>query len=281
MPEGVEVRLTSEEVNSYIQGFSLLTIKVVGGRYQRHGPPKNWDNFKNQLPCQLVKVYSKGKGIFFDFDNDWTMYNTLGMTGQWSNVLDKYSAVKFVFSKKNENTDGHNTTSLKTIYFRDIRNFGTIKFVHGKEEKDKLLNRLGPDMMAQSTTLEIFKSRLQKFQKKNITWILMSQHIVSGVGNYIKAEALYRAKISPHRILEEIPDNKITDLYYAIKEVMQKSYELQGNSFNTYRNFQSGGGQFYTLLRVYRQTHDPEGREIIRERTLDGRTTHWVKDIQT
>lgn len=281
MPEGVEVKLTSEEVNRYIGGYTLLAMNIVGGRYKRHGPPKNWEEFTSSLPIKLNKVYSKGKGIFFDFNNDWTMYNTLGMTGQWSNSLDKYSAVKFIYSKKNTDQDGNTSTNLKTIYFRDIRNFGTIKLVKGEEENQKLHHRLGPDMMDNSTTLEIFKNRLQKFKHKNISWILMSQHIISGIGNYIKAEALYRAKISPHRNLEEIPDNKITDLYHAVKEVMKKSYQLQGNSFHTYRNFQSGGGKFYTLLRVYRQEKDPEGRMVIREKTLDGRTTHWVKEIQT
>jgi len=281
MPEGVEVKLTSEEVNEYIGGYTLLSMSIVGGRYKRHGPPKNWKDFKYQLPVKLNNVSSKGKGIFFHFDNEWTIYNTLGMTGQWSNTLDKYSVIKFVYSKKKTNSNGKNSTNFKTIYFRDIRNFGTIKLVKGVDEKLKLYNRLGPDMMDESTTLELFRGRIAKFKNKNIAWILMSQHIISGIGNYIKAEVLYRAKISPHRNLKEVSDEKITALYYAIKEVMKKSYELQGNSFHTYRNFQSGGGKFYTLLRVYRQEKDPDGRQVIREKTLDGRTTHWVKEIQT
>ena len=281
MPEGVEVKLTSEEVNSYIGGYTLISIRVVGGRYKRHGPPKNWDEFNSNLPIKLEKVSSKGKGIFFEFDNDWTMYNTLGMTGQWSNSLDKYSAIKFLYSKKYVNNSSKSSTNLKTIYFRDIRNFGTIKLVKGIEEKQKLYDRLGPDMMDNSTTVDVFKTRLKKYAHKNISWILMSQHIISGIGNYIKAEVLYRAKISPHHALVNIPDEKITHLFDAIKEVMEKSYQLQGNSFHTYRNFQSGGGKFYKLLRVYRQEKDPEGYDVIREKTLDGRTTHWVKEIQT
>ena len=111
MPEGVEVRLTSEEVNKYIGGYQLISLNVVGGRYKRHGPPNNWEEFKKNLPCKLVNVSSKGKGIFFNFDNNWTMYNTLGMTGQWSNSLDKYSAIKFVYSKKNHKSDGVDTVS--------------------------------------------------------------------------------------------------------------------------------------------------------------------------
>jgi len=31
---------------------------------------------------------------------------------------------------------------------------------------------------------------------------------------------------------------------------------------------------------VYGQTHDPEGNEVIKEKTTDGRTTHWVPLVQ-
>ena len=108
----------------------------------------------------------------------------------------------------------------------------------------------------------------------------MNQSVVSGIGNYIKAEALYRAKISPHRLVKEISDESLLLLFNSVKDIMNESYQLQGNTFNTYRNFQSGGGNFSSMLRVYRQDVDSNGYEVVKEKTLDGRTTHWVKEIQ-
>ena len=282
MPEGVEVKLTSEELNKFSTSYLLSNIKIIGGRYLRHGNPTGFDTFKKYLPLKLDKIESKGKGIFFVFEQEFYIYNTLGMTGHWSTKKDKYSVIQLTLSKnwkiKNSNL---NLTENKSLYFRDIRNFGTIKFLMNRDDYLKEYNKLGPDMLDINTTFDIFSNRINKYKHKNITQILMSQNIISGVGNYIKAEALYRSKISPHHILIDLSNNQIQKLYQEIKNVMLESYSLQGNSFNTYRNFQSGGGNFYTMLKVYGRDYDPLGNKVIHEKTLDGRTTHWVHEIQT
>ena len=274
MPEGVEVRLTAEEVSKYICNNQLVSIEILSGRYKRHGNPQGFGEISSQLPLTINKVCNKGKGIFFHFDKDWFMYNTLGMTGQWTTTFQKHCNVKFVVQEPFPSLETF------TIYFRDIRNFGTLKFIQGKDKLELLENRLGPDMMDESTDFNVFTNRVRKYNHKNITQVLMTQSVVSGIGNYIKAEALYRAKISPHRLVKEISDESLLLLFHSVKDIMNESYQLQGNTFNTYRNFQSGGGNFSSMLRVYRQDVDSNGYEVVKEKTLDGRTTHWVKEIQ-
>jgi len=39
-------------------------------------------------------------------------------------------------------------------------------------------------------------------------------------------------------------------------------------------------GDFKFNFQVYAQETDPAGRLVIRDKTPDGRTTHWVKEIQ-
>ena len=38
----------------------------------------------------------------------------------------------------------------------------------------------------------------------------MNQSIISGIGNYIKSESLYKTKISPYNIINDIPDEILT-----------------------------------------------------------------------
>jgi len=71
MPEGVEVRLTAEEVSKYIINSQLVSIEILSGRYKRHGNPQGFDEITSQLPLTINKVCNKGKGIFFHFDKDW------------------------------------------------------------------------------------------------------------------------------------------------------------------------------------------------------------------
>jgi formamidopyrimidine-DNA glycosylase len=49
-----------------------------------------------------------------------------------------------------------------------------------------------------------FIEKLDKYPKKTLPEILMDQKMFSGIGNYIKSECLYRAKLNPHRTVNSI-----------------------------------------------------------------------------
>lgn len=281
MPEGPEVKIVTELINDYIKSYDIIDCKIIGGRYLRHGKPKNYDKFIENLPIKIDKIYSKGKGIFFDLEKGWYIYNTLGMTGQYSTEKDKYCALEFSFQKnKNLKNTDKVVNIKKKLYFRDIRNFGTIKFINDLTEYNYELNKLGPDLLDNDTTLIIFMDRIKKHKNKNITQVLMNQSIFSGIGNYIKSESLYKAKISPHHTIDDISDERLKELFNNIKQTMNDSYSIQCSNNKSYYNFQSGKGDFYKILKVYRKDYDIDGNIIISEKTLDGRTTHWVKSVQ-
>ena len=142
------------------------------------------------------------------------------------------------------------------------------------------VNKLGPDLLDINTTKAIFIEKIKKHKNKNITKVLMNQGIISGIGNYIKSESLYKAKISPHNIINNIPDEKLNELFNNIREIMFNSYNIQSSNNKYYYNFQSGKGDFHKILNVYRKNYDFNGNIIFSEKTEDGRTTHWVKNIQ-
>jgi len=281
MPEGPEVKIVTELINDYIRSYDIIDCKIIGGRYLRHENPKNYDKFIESLPLKIDRIYSKGKGIFFELEKGWYIYNTLGMTGQYSTEKDKYCALEFSFQKnKNLKNTDKVLNIKKKLYFRDIRNFGTIKFINDLAEYNFELNKLGPDLLDNDTTLIIFMDRIKKHKNKNITQVLMNQSIFSGIGNYIKSESLYKAKISPHNTIDDISDERLKELFNNIKQTMNDSYTIQFSNDKSYYNFQSGKGDFYKMLKVYRKDYDIDGNIIISEKTLDGRTTHWVKSVQ-
>ncbi len=109
---------------------------------------------------------------------------------------------------------------------------------------------------------------------------MMNQKVVAGIGNYIKAEALYRAKISPHRTVESLSDEELHNLYRCSLWVIKASYEARGATIRNYEMPDGSKGDFKFNFQVYAQETDPDGRIVIRDKTPDGRTTHWVKEIQ-
>lgn len=210
---------------------------------------------------------SHGKFIYWILDSEFNIWSTLGMTGAWRSQPSKHSRIKFVLSSG-------------PIFFDDIRNFGTIKFVNNRHALIEKLRSLGPDMLVEDLDEFDFISIMKKHKNKNVTKVIMDQSIISGVGNYIKAEALYLARISPHRNVGDLSDDEIRRLCQTIKSVIRESYASGGATISSYANFNGDIGEYSQKFCVYNQKTDPDGNEVIKEKTPDGRTTHWVPKTQ-
>ena len=108
----------------------------------------------------------------------------------------------------------------------------------------------------------------------------MDQKVLAGVGNYIKAEALYRAGISPHRVNSSLTDEELARLNKETKWVIRASYASRGARISTYELPDGSTGTYNFKFLVYRRKVDPEGHRVVREETRDKRTTHWVPERQ-
>jgi len=269
MPEGPEVRRMSEGLSKRAAGKMLTEANVIGGKWLRI-PIKGLDLLKSQLdkePQEVTWVKVKGKFIYVKIGEDLFMWNSLGMSGGWRDNRGKHSHFTFKFSDGSE------------VFFEDVRRFGNIEFVNFETLLHKL-SKAGPDMLNSDVSYEEFYERIGRNPKKNICKALMDQKVISGVGNYIKSEALYRAKISPFLSVGEIPESKLRDLCQWIKTICRTSYEQGGATLATYTDMDNNHGDFVFSFNVYRKDKDPLGNNVLHNITDDGRMTHWVPEIQ-
>jgi formamidopyrimidine-DNA glycosylase len=266
LPEGPEVRRIARHLADRVSGRTLKAIEVLGGRYQKK-PPSGIEIIAKQLPIRVVGAGCHGKFMYWILDNEYSVWCTLGMTGGWSEAVSKHPRLCFYLD------DGE-------LYFNDQRNFGTIKFVRGKFKLIEKLTSLGPDMLAADVGDDVFIKQLRKKNNWEITKVLMDQSIIAGVGNYIKADSLWLAKISPYRTIDDMSDVELSSLNRAINHVMRESFENGGATIKNYKNFDDSGVEYGHKFLVYNQKTDPDGNEVIREQTADGRTTHWCPAVQ-
>ena len=267
MPEGPEVKRIAEKLRSTVVDKNLESIEILSGRYLKHGPPDNFNNFAKSLPVKISDVACKGKFIYIILENGTSVWNTLGMSGGWSSSPKKNSRIKL-----NLGTD--------TVFFNDMRNFGTIKISSDIDQLHKKLESLGPDMLSDEVSDDVFMSRIQKKSKKTVAEAIMNQSIISGVGNYLKSESLYLAQISPHRTVESLSSTEISNLNSAIRTTIRSSYLSGGATIHTFLNFDDTPGEYSRRFAVYNQKSDIMGNQVVREVTKDKRTSFWVPDVQ-
>jgi DNA-formamidopyrimidine glycosylase len=275
MPEGPEVRLVTDHLRKKIVGKYIHSIDILSGRYVHHGPPKNFNKFIQLLPLKVESINSYGKFIWWEFANtELTLWNTLGMSGWWQIKDEKHNniAIKYYQSGKTKN--------LKTIFFNDPRNFGTIIFETKKKLNEKI-GKFGPDILDQNIENQNKFVNLIKKKKTKICEVLLDQKVAAGCGNYLRAEALYLTEINPFILAKDIPEEKIKELWNILGQLAWYYYDKnQGIKLKIINTKYRFADYFDRVFLIYNQKIDPLGNKVKKEQ-VKNRTIHWVPSIQT
>ena len=140
----------------------------------------------------------------------------------------------------------------------------------------------GPASLASDSSMVLLANawEIRNHDKKNITKVLMDQSIFSGIGNYVKSESLYQARISPLLKVNQIDDTRLKKLYLTIRNVILSSYNSQSNTIKSLKDTPRLLGSLGFTFSVFNKKKDLYGNKIVKTKTPDGRTTHWVPDLQ-
>jgi formamidopyrimidine-DNA glycosylase len=282
MPEGVEVKLSADIIKPLMVGQVITDAYSTPNSRYAGTDPDDHKAFKKSLSgavVQVVDIQTKGKFMYWSFTNNWYLMCTFGMTGQWSPTKGKHPC--FVF--QHHSPDGE-IGENKQMVFNDPRHFGTIKFTDSYHVVREKLLELGWDPLAHpfATHERFITSHLAstKYANKTIGEVLMDQSLFAGVGNYIRAEALYEAGISPRRQCRGLANTEIKKLCEAIVRVMKDSYAHQGATILTYKDAYGAEGKYSSCFKVYGKERDPLGNKIVKENSPEGRTIHWCPSVQ-
>jgi len=276
MPEGAELKISSDFIKDIIVNKTIINIyPSKNGRYAS----KEISGFQkclNFLPLKVESVNVKGKFMYWKLSGVKNIYLfcTYGMTGQWSLQESKHTCFTVQYF---EDDNGHLKDQF--IYFNDPRHFGTIKFGTEEELEDKLFS-LGWDPLEEDLKNKFYfiKNKISK-SKKSIGEVLLDQKIFAGCGNYVRAEALYRAEVNPWIPAKSLDDVRLLNLCNHVKDVLNESYQAQGASFKSYINANGNAGKYSFNFQVYGQNEDPLGNQIKKE-PMGTRTIHWCPVIQ-
>lgn len=264
MPEAAECRLTAEYLNKKLQNRIIYDWVFIGGQYEEKDP-SGFEEFHHALPLLVIEVGCKGKLIYFVLHNelgDFYVLHSLRMTGRWQEMKDEYCRWYL-------DLDGG-----EKLWFRNPRCLATLQFTSEEYVFDGLLKKLGPDILGPDFTLQVWRNLTKRHRNKNVTSFLMNQNILSGCGNYIKAEALYYAEISPLRKVGSLSEAESEKLFEGLRIIPRMSYNYRGLSLRDYANQYGKKGAYEFKLKIYGHNNAK------RTKTADGRTTYWDPEVQ-
>jgi DNA-formamidopyrimidine glycosylase len=287
MPEAAESKLISDNVSRLIKGKKLLLIEIMTEGYKG---AKGLEDLNKALPLIVTDVKTRGKFAWMELSNGAAVGYGLGMSGH---IRLEPTTEYLVEYNRNRGTKETAETYLKHahlridyegghFYYHDVRRFGRWEYL-SKSALFKKLSKLGSDLiqedLSDTTVIKMFRHR----NYANICKVLMDQDTIAGIGNYLKAEALYRARAYPLALVKELPDDTLVQIYRAAKDIAIRAYEAGGASLYTYTGIDGDKSEFKDELMVYGKMKDNLGNKVERlsdKESPDGRMTHWVPSVQ-
>lgn len=231
MPELPEIAVVASQMNKEITGKRIADVESRQPKNLNIPVPK----FTQITKGKTVKtVTSKGKWIFIELDHSYYMLINRGMN---ADVLyftpNQKLPPKYQFRL---------TFSDGTGFTIQFQWFGYIHLVAERElTEHKLTAKLGISPTNKKFTLEHFK-KLLAGKKARIKNFLLSQKNTAGIGNVYIQDILFKAKLHPNRKISTLSEQEIDDLYNAILNVLNRSIQLGGLSYE--KDFYGQKGKF-------------------------------------
>ena len=270
MPEIPDLEGYRAYLNARLPGVrvshALVTIPIV----VRSGS----EEFATLAGEAFAEARRHGKYLLFPFESGRLMVVHAMLTGrfQYCDPAQKRRArTAFVLALDN---------GLELRYF-DQRLMGKVYLAANEGDLPAVVPRwaeMGPDAMSPSLTEELFVERLRKYRGQ-IKTILTTEQCVAGIGNAYSDEVLWEARLHPYRRRAELPDEKLRDLFRAVRSVMEwaipivtERMEAEGLPDDHYRDH----------LRVHRKGGQPCPRcgARISEITAGQRITNFCRRCQ-
>lgn len=314
MPECPEITIMANQLNDLLKNKFIQSIDLISGPYL-NSKNTNYVQLRNHIlsmmtiiknpnkAIMITSVHKKGKFIYFPLaivskdgsklkkSNDICLGSSLGLTGHWVSVSDEN-----LFSSENdtsfENSHNHivirysdkpkpKPEDIKKIYYNDISAQGKFYAETMKWLKIKL-NDLGPDVLSSGFTYDKFKEKMsiKRIQNKPIYMSLVDQSIISGIGNYLRADIMYIAqiecKINPLSNVKDLSEQQLKCLWKSIITVSNNSLRQHGTTSPAYVDIYLNPGKYEPI--IYGKNIAPNGSKI---RTLIDPKKRKFHHIQT
>lgn len=241
MPEMPEVEQVRKTLAPHIEGKRITSVEVYLDRLIKH--PTAAEFVEGLVGKTIQKVGRKGKYLVLQTDVNQKLIVHLRMTGaliaQKSELEPPaYSKIKFTL------------TDDTTMWFTDIRTFGTLYLVTNDDAYIEGYETLGPEPLSEGFTAEYLEPLASKSRKPVKTFIL-DQKVIAGLGNIYADECLALSGILPMRLANTLSHDEIVALHEAINAVIAQGIKNRGTTFRDYKDGEGNKGDNQNHLLVY------------------------------
>lgn len=272
MPEMPEVEQVRKTLAPHIENRKIQAVDVYLERLIKYPAV---DKFIAGLVGKTItKIGRKGKYLVLHLGAEQQLIVHLRMTGALiaqSSELEAppYAKIKFTLS------DG------VTMWFTDIRTFGTLYLVTNNDTYIEGYETLGSEPLSDGLNYEYLAPLAAKSRKPIKTFIL-DQRIIAGLGNIYADECLALSAIKPMRLANTLTEAEVRALIDAVNAVIAQGIKNKGTTFRDYKDGEGNKGSNQNYLLVYGRGGEPCKKcgQTLSTTKIGGRGTVYCDNCQ-
>jgi len=278
MPELPEVETVRAGLAKYVTGKRILQAADF---HPRAVKPNSIAPLSAIIGGRIEGVNRRGKFLWLTLNRPIALVAHLGMSGQLlvqpkGAPVHKHLRASFLLSTNRL------SRIQNEIRFIDQRTFGWVSIEEYVGDVPTSVAHIAADPFEADFDISQVIKKIRK-RKSAIKPALLNQEIISGVGNIYADEALWRAKIHPEVICEDLSVAQVKRLIKSAISVMSEAILAGGTSFDDqYKNVNGESGYFERSLAVYGQAGEPCPRcgSAIARIAFANRSSHFCQRCQ-
>ena len=210
MPEGPEIFLAARAVHDAV-AEQPCTVKLLY--------PQISAKSSSLRGVAIRRVHARSKAMLTEFENGVVLYSHNQLYGEWvvhkagESLLKKQ--VRLIIT-----TAKHQAVLYSATDFAWLR--------AGKEDAHPYIAKLGPEVLSEEVSAAQIAGRLAQFPRRVIADALLDQHVLAGLGNYLRADILLVARINPLRKIASLSRQELLRIGKASKTLTQRSIKRHG-----------------------------------------------------
>jgi len=214
MPEGPEIRLAADKI------AKALVDKPIESFFFGLPNLARWE--EEFVSSYVISIETRGKALLTHFANGLTIYSHNQLYGRW-NVVKRN---RLPSTGRSLRMAIHTAEHSALLYSAsDISVWETERLL-----EHPFLAKLGPDILSYELTWRQVASLLAsiKFRNRGVGAFYLDQGFVAGIGNYLRSEILFFAKINPWAKPNQLSTKELNQLARATLDVSRRSYKTKG-----------------------------------------------------
>jgi len=274
MPEGDSIYRAARTLNLALAGQTVTSFESALPYLSRvevdHGV----------VGRTVEKVAARGKWLLMYFSGDLILLSHMLMSGSWH----IYRPGETWKRRRYDMRVVIGTSKILAVAFNvPVGEFHTANSLTRREG----FRSVGPSTLADNFDESEVVARLRARADLEIGVSLLTQSLLSGIGNIFKSEICFACGINPFRTVSDLTDDDLRCLVSTARKFMLANVtESSGNKITTYVPMRRTTGRANTTERlwVYKRTGEPCrhcGAAIVsRKQGFDARTSFWCPRCQ-